>query len=261
MPFARNGLDGRRVYFEDDGGGGPPVVFLNGLGDPIASSRAWGVSEALSQTCRCLFVDHRGHGRSDKPHDAAAYTTRLRVADVIAVLDKLGIDRAHIIGASWGARLAFGIGEQAPERVLSLVLGGQIPYAMNLESPGVAAVTRAFEGSNTMEGFLEALGGLGDVDETVRASVLDNDALALSAAWQAAMTEGDVVTDLARWKVPCLIYAGTGDVDFYADARRAAGKIPVAQFVALEGLNHLDAHSNVDQILPHIRQILERALG
>jgi 3-oxoadipate enol-lactonase len=50
-----------------------------------------------------------------------AYATSLRVADAVAVLDELGIERAHFIGTSYGGRLGFGIGEHAPEPVLSLV--------------------------------------------------------------------------------------------------------------------------------------------
>jgi pimeloyl-ACP methyl ester carboxylesterase len=100
MPFATNAIDGCKVYFEDDGGAGPPVMFLNGLGDPIAASRRWGVSTGLAADHRCIYVDQRGHGLSDKPHRPAAYTTSVRVADVVAVLDALAMERTHIIGTS-----------------------------------------------------------------------------------------------------------------------------------------------------------------
>ena len=78
---------------------------------------------------RLIYADHRGHGRSDKPHDPSAYAMPLRVADAVAVLDRLGIERAHFIGRSWGGRLCFGVGEHAPERGRSLVIGGNQPYA------------------------------------------------------------------------------------------------------------------------------------
>ena len=54
--------------------------------------------------------------------------------------DELRIERSHFIGASWGARLLFDVGEHAPERVLSLTMGGQSPYAMNPNSTGVRMV-------------------------------------------------------------------------------------------------------------------------
>src|SRR5687767_12890224 len=107
MPEARNPIDGIATYFEDDYGPSPPVVILNGLGDPIAASRRWGVAKALGTSHRLVFIDHRGQGGSDKPHDVGAYASHLRVTDVISVLDELDISRAHFIGASWGARLLF----------------------------------------------------------------------------------------------------------------------------------------------------------
>jgi len=257
MPLARNPLDGCRVYYEDDGGRGPPVVILNGLGDPIAASRRWGVARALAEDYRLVYIDHRGQGASDKPHDPAAYTTPLRVTDIVAVLDELGVERAHFIGLSWGARLLFGLGELAPERVLTLTLGGQTPYAMNPKSPGVQMVTRAFSSGRSMSGFIDALGGFGNLDDEERRWTLDNDFAALAAAWAAAMSEGDIAPSMAAWTFPCLVYAGSEDVDFYEDAKRAASVIPSASFVSLDGLTHLEAHANVEDVLPRIRELLE----
>jgi pimeloyl-ACP methyl ester carboxylesterase len=138
MPFSRNPLDGCEVYFEDDGGEGTPVVILNGLGDPVQASCRWGVAQALAETSRLIFIDHRGHGRSGKPHEVAAYATPTRVAELTSVLDELGIRQAHFIGLSWGARLVFGIGEHAPGRIASLIMGGQTPYAIYSISSAVA---------------------------------------------------------------------------------------------------------------------------
>jgi pimeloyl-ACP methyl ester carboxylesterase len=256
MPFATNAIDGCKVYFEDDGGAGPPVIFLNGLGDPIAASRRWGVSTALAADHRCIYVDQRGHGLSDKPHRPAAYTTSVRVADVVAVLDALEMERSHIIGTSWGARLAFGLGDLAPKRALSLTMGGQSPYAMNPEGTLVKTVTRAFSSGHDMADFLRALGASPDVNRLEHAEVLDNDFDALAIAWEAAMAEGDVASNLSRWDLPCLIYAGSEDADFFEDARRAATEIPRARFLALQNLSHLAAHENVDDVLPHIRALI-----
>ena len=99
-----------------------------------ASNIAQAVQE-LPEEFRLIYVDHRGVGRSDKPHEVEAYAMPLRVADAVAVLDELGIERAHFVGTSFGARLGFGIGERAPQRVLAFVIGGQHPYAINPDTP------------------------------------------------------------------------------------------------------------------------------
>src|SRR5215471_17888187 len=121
MPYATNPIDRARTYFEDVGDRGQPILVYPGFTDSIEYAKATPLAQALRPTFRIVFADHRGQGRSDRPHDAASYDLALRVADAVAVLDALGIDRAHYIGFSLGARLGFAIGEHFPERLLSLV--------------------------------------------------------------------------------------------------------------------------------------------
>lgn len=263
MPYARNGLDGRRVYFEDDGGDGTPVLILGGFLDPVALVRgspiAWALGE-LSAEFRLVFVDHRGHGRSDTPHNARAYAMPLRVADAVAVLDELGIDRTHFIGISWGGRLLFGIGEHAPERVRSLVIIGQQPYAIDPEGPLARVVGKAMDASREqgIEALVLAFEAIaGRYPEPVRATYLAGDAAAMRAAWNAAMTEGAVAEDLGAWEVRCLICMAADDVDFLDQARRAAGEIPNAEFVSIAKVDHLGMDAaRVDPVLPAVLRTL-----
>jgi pimeloyl-ACP methyl ester carboxylesterase len=124
MPYATNPVDGVRGYFEDSGGVGPPVLFYTGFADPLEVAKSSGLARALSGEFRLIFADHRGQGRSDKPREASAYALATRVANAVAVLEALGIERSHFLGSSWGARLGF-----------ALVLCGNQPYAWDLESP------------------------------------------------------------------------------------------------------------------------------
>jgi pimeloyl-ACP methyl ester carboxylesterase len=263
MPYATNALDGSRVYLELDAGGGAAVVLHGGILDSVDSVRASYVAQALARLrgeFGCIYVDHRGVGQSDKPHDAAAYAMPLRVADAVAVLDELGIERAHFIGNSWGGRFGFGIGEHARERVLSLVLGGQQPYAIDPDGPLARVVTEALvasrrEGIAAFVQALEAFSGIRFPD-TLRAQYLDNDPAAVEAAWSAALTEGAISEDLRAWRVRCLIYIGAGDVDFYDQARRAAHEIPNAEFFSLEELDHLGAHLRNEAVLTAVLRTL-----
>jgi pimeloyl-ACP methyl ester carboxylesterase len=91
------------------------VILHDGFADSVQDTREWALVDALASAgYRVILADHRGHGRSDKPHDSAAYAMVLRVADAVAILDQLGVQRAHFVGRSWGGRLCFGIGEHAP---------------------------------------------------------------------------------------------------------------------------------------------------
>ncbi len=253
MPYARNPLDGRRVYFEEDGGNGARVVVHGGFLDSVADLRSSAIAGRLpADEFRLVYVDHRGLGRSDKPHDVQAYAMPLRVADAVAVLDRLGCRRAHFAGMSWGGRLGFGIGEHAPERVLSLVIGGQQPYAWP-DSPLTRAVTNALAAARTegMEALVQAFEAFWGVrfPDAQRTRWLDNDPAALEAAWTAALAEGGISDDLRAWQIRCLIFMGAGDADFLEQARRAADEIPKAELLVLEEADHYAAHMSQDELL------------
>jgi pimeloyl-ACP methyl ester carboxylesterase len=261
--YATNALDAGRVYFEDDGGEGAPVVILGGFMDPVGLVRDTPIARALHEISgefRLIYIDHRGHGRSDKPHDPEAYAMPLRVADVVAVLDALAIERAHFIGISWGGRLCFGIGEHAPERTRSLVIVGQQPYAIDPAGPlaralGEAVVASRERGIEALVLAFEAVAGR--YPESVRAAYLACDAAALRAAFGAAMAEGAVSRNLGAWDVRCLICVAENDADFFDQARRAAEEIPNAEFVSIGGTDHLGVDTApVDAVLPAVLRIL-----
>jgi pimeloyl-ACP methyl ester carboxylesterase len=269
MPYARNALDGNRVYFEDDGANGVAVVLHGGLVDSVDLVRESNIAQALQELpeeFRLIYVDHRGVGRSDKPHEVEAYAMPLRVADAVGVLDELGIERAHFIGNSWGGRLGFGIGEHAPERVLSLVIGGQQPYAIDPDGPIARAATETLAESRrvgSMEPFVEMLESFagGRLPDSLRERWLDNDPVAIEAAWSAAVAEGAISEDLGAWQLRCLIYVASGDVDFHDQAQQAADEIPNAEFISFAEPDHVGAHlAEVDPLLPAVLRTL-RASG
>lgn len=263
MPYTTNVLDGSSVYFEDDGGPGTPVVLYGGILDSVELVRGSHIARALQELSgefRLIYADHRGLGRSDKRHEIDAYAMPLQAADAVAVLDALSVDRAHFIGRSYGGRLAFGIGEHAPERVLSLVAGGQQPYAVDPDGPlariivGVLDATRR-EG---VAAFVEALEGYWGTrfPDAERRGYLSQDGAAVAAAAEAMLTQGAISDDLRTWRVPCLIYLGAGDIDFIEQARRAADEIPNAEFVTLDELDHYGAHFEADHVVSAVLRTL-----
>jgi pimeloyl-ACP methyl ester carboxylesterase len=173
-------------------------------------------------------------------------------ASAVAVLDELGIERAHFIGQSWGGRLGLGLGEHAPQRIRSLVIGGNQPYAWP-DGPLTRTVTRALDAAQVegMEALVGAFERLWDVrfPDAQRARWLDNDPAALRAAWSAAMAEGAIGKDLRRWQVPCLIFLGAADADLLDGARRAAEEIPNAELLLLAEADHYAAHVSPDDVV------------
>ncbi len=121
MPFVKH--RGQRIHYTIDGEG-PLVVLQHGL---LMSSECWkrgGIVDALTDRYRVACVDSLGHGKSDKPSEVAFYDQTQRAGDIVAVLDDLGCERAHLVGHSMGAWLAVGVAKHYPRRLSSLVLGG-----------------------------------------------------------------------------------------------------------------------------------------
>jgi pimeloyl-ACP methyl ester carboxylesterase len=261
--FATNPGDGARIRFEDDGGAGRPVVILGGFLDPIALVRRAPIARALAAVhdgFRLVFADHRGHGRSDAPHDPDAYAMPRRAADVVAVLDHLGIERAHVVGISWGARLGFGLVEHAEDRVRSLTAIGQHPYAIAPDGPLARVVGDALADASAhgIEPLVEAFESIaGRYPDDVRAAYLACDALAMQAAWRAALAEGAVSGDPGRWRTPVLVCVAEQDEDFREPARRAAAEIPGARFVAIRDTDHLGVDTaSSEGFLPEVLTLL-----
>jgi pimeloyl-ACP methyl ester carboxylesterase len=179
------------------------------------------------------------------------------------VLDELGIAQAHFVGASYGGRLCFGIGEYAPQRVLTLVAGGQQPFAIDEDRPLARAIFAALERTRRegIAAFVEALERYWSTrfPEPARSRYLEQDGKAVASAAEALFTQGDVSRDLGAWTVPCLIYLGAADVDFLDGAQRAAEEIPGAQLVTLDELDHLGAHYESEPVVPAILRTLRRS--
>ena len=111
--------DGTRIHYDTFGrDDGPPVLLVQGLG---ADSRGWmRQRRMLSDRYRGIVFDNRGVGRSDVP--PGPYDLEVMAEDAVAVLDDLGIESAHVMGASMGGIIAQILGVRHQRRVRSLVL-------------------------------------------------------------------------------------------------------------------------------------------
>ncbi len=112
-------IDGRSVYVERTGAG-EPLVLLHGF---AASSFTWRrVADELADSYRVVAPDLNGFGYTERPRRAAPYTVAGQLALVVAVMDRLEIESAHVAGHSYGGALAVHLAWRHPERVRSLVL-------------------------------------------------------------------------------------------------------------------------------------------
>jgi pimeloyl-ACP methyl ester carboxylesterase len=120
--FESQGIQIRYV----DEGSGEPVILLHGYTGRLEGWSRAGVSDALLRDYRVIRMDARGHGESGKPHDPGAYGAEMAL-DVIRLMDHLGLQRAHLVGYSMGARLIGYLVAHRPESLITATFGGSPP--------------------------------------------------------------------------------------------------------------------------------------
>lgn len=108
------------LHYEEHGpADAPPVILSSGLG---GSAAYWAPNlETLAREYRVILYDHRGTGRSDRtlPRDL---TVDDMASDVAALMDGLGIERAHLVGHAAGGVIGLSLAASSPERLSSLVV-------------------------------------------------------------------------------------------------------------------------------------------
>jgi pimeloyl-ACP methyl ester carboxylesterase len=113
--------DGVKLYYEETGEG-QPVIFVHEFAGDYRSYEPQ--VRYFSRRYRCITFNARGYPPSDVPEDVSRYSQDLARDDLLAVLNALDIERAHIVGISMGAFASLHFGLNYPERAHSLVLGG-----------------------------------------------------------------------------------------------------------------------------------------
>jgi pimeloyl-ACP methyl ester carboxylesterase len=124
--FQHDGLSLAYRDVKSAGGHDTPVLLIHGFASSIEVNWAFpGWFKTFGDAgYRVIAIENRGHGASNKPHEADAYDTERMAGDALALLDHLGITRAFVQGYSMGARIAAFLTLRHPERVIGLALGG-----------------------------------------------------------------------------------------------------------------------------------------
>ena len=245
-------------------GEGRPLMLLHGW----CCDRSWwtepGYVEELRSDHRLVNVDLRGHGASDKPHEAAAYRMDAMTGDVFAVADAEGLDRFAIWGQSRGGWIAWGAAAAAPERIPAIVASGAWDPRPQPEEPTEtdewAEALRHGGTSALVDRFKTEMGETFDrefppwaQDVTLRA---DPEAL-IAARAPEIWTDGIPDEDLRSFPVPALLIAGELE-DEDDDAAKVAAMIPNGQSLRLPGLGHAGACAASALTVPTARAFLER---
>src|SRR6202161_1153009 len=253
MPVAAaNGIE---IDYTDSGGEGPAVVFSHGfLMDQTMFDRQ---VTALVPEYRVITWDQRGHGGTRAP---GAFTYWDSAADVLALLDELGGERAVLAGTSQGGFLSLRAALTAPDRVRALVL---IDSQAGQEDPAIAP---AYEQMHQV--WLEA--GPGPVQEVFASIILGpgqwdgwyatwheqyaqwapDDLAQLTWPFRSLMDRDDITGRLAEITCPALIVHGTADAAIPLARAEAVrdGLGGAVTFVAVEGASHASNVTHPDEV-------------
>jgi pimeloyl-ACP methyl ester carboxylesterase len=254
---------------------GEPVVLLHGFPQ---DARAWDrVAPALHQHgLRTLAPDQRGYSPRARPHGRAPYRLRETTADVLALLDAAGLERAHVVGHDWGGIVAWALGAWHPDRVRTLTaLSVPHPAAMARAMVTSDQVLRSYymgvfqlpflperlllaAGGEPLRRMLRSGGLPHDLADHYVARMREPGALSAALGWYRAIPFG-ARDGVGTVRVPTLHVWSTGD----AFLGRAA-TVATAQFVdapyrleVLDGVSHwlpeLAPDRIADLVTAHVR--------
>jgi pimeloyl-ACP methyl ester carboxylesterase len=240
--------DGVNIYYEVHGSG-PALLLTHGYS---STSAMWqGQIAALSKQHKLILWDMRGHGQSDYPGDASAYSAALTVGDIAALLDKAGAHSAIVGGLSLGGYMSLAFYRAHPQRVRALLIIDTGPGFKKDEARD-AWNKRAHDTGDRFE--REGLGGL-KLASRERSSVVHRDASGLARAARGMLTQRDagVIETLPQINVPSLVVVGADDTPFLAASDYMAAKIPGARKVVIPAAGHA---VNIDQPQAFIDAVL-----
>ena len=211
---------------------GTPIVLVHGFASTHAVNwvnTLW-VKTLSEAGRRVVALDNRGHGASDKPHDAGAYANAVLAADVVRLMDHLGIAVADVMGYSMGARITAFVALEHAARARSIVLGGLGSHLVDGGGlPG--AIAEAMEAPD-----LDAL-----ADPTQRMFRRFADANGADRAALAACIRGSrqvlSPADLSTIHCPALVAVGTRD-HIAGNPHRLAALFPKGEALDIPDRDH-----------------------
>lgn len=228
--------DGRRIatylWGDEDA---PTVLCVHGFASSCRDnwvSTGW-VRDLTRAGFRVLGVDQRGHGASDKPHEASAFSMDALVDDLVTVLDTHLLDTVQYAGYSLGARVGWQVAVQVPDRIERAVLGG-IPDGRPLARLQIEqARAYAEQGAPVEDPVTRNY-------VTLAERVAGNDLRAL-VALAGGMRSGDADPDPEHPPLQRILFA-TGSEDAILERSRGlADATPNGVFVELPDRHHFNA--------------------
>ena len=259
---------GRRIYY-DEAGTGPPLLLIPGQSGDRRGCLAW-LAAALAPGFRVVAMDNRDAGESEP--ESGYYRLADLAGDVAALLDALGIARAHVLGHSLGGKIALQCALDHPARLARLVLvstaaDGEPSHRAGDQLPP----PDAWWTDDPVERMRRLLPAI--VGPDYRARMGEAEAAAIAepergnrATWagtmrqEAAIAGHNLPARLGDIRTPTLVIHGDEDGLLASERGRAlADGIPDARLLALPGIGHLPWVERPEEVIGAIVDFLGEA--
>lgn len=231
--------DGVSLHYEA-AGSGRPLLLITGAFSSLEDWRESGVFGELARDRRVIAMDLRGHGKSGKPHDAAAYSWPKNAADALAVLEAEQARGADVYGFSMGGQVVVAMLHGDTGRLRSLCAMGVYVPGDDFEPPAQQLLDRA-----------ASLRRHGLTEQALQAGELQIQDVP-PGAWLARAVEGDARAYIAEAEgqapmddqrlpaagPPTLLVAAEGDPFAVALCRELPSRYPYVHYRQLDGVGH-----------------------
>ncbi len=251
------------LYYEVTGDGSP-LLLIHGLG---SSSRDWEMQiEPFAKDYQVITLDLRGHGQSGKP--PGPYSIRMFAEDTAALVRRIDILPAHVVGISMGGMVAFELAVHFPQLLRSLTIVNSYPEMRVETLQEHLQVWRRFLILELlgMRGMGRMLGGRlfpfpeqSDLRETFVSRWAQNNKRAYRESLRAILN-WDVESRLGEIDCPVLVVASDQDYVTVEEKRVYTAKIPNAKLVIIEDARHAVTAERPDQFNTVLRDFLTSIL-
>jgi pimeloyl-ACP methyl ester carboxylesterase len=233
-------------------GAGIPMLLSHGFG---ATASMWDPNVAALSADRPVVVwDQRGHGSSDAPNSSDQYGEDVNVADMAAILNEVGVDRAVLCGMSLGGYLSLSFHAAHPERVAGLIMVDTGPGYRNDEARD--------KWNGWVESFaseIEKSGRPPGATAEYEQAVHDHpEALPLVARAALAQRDARVINSLGSITVPSLVIVGAQDTDYLLAAEYMQRHIAQSRRLVIEDAGHAANMDQPEVFNTAVRDLLEQ---
>jgi pimeloyl-ACP methyl ester carboxylesterase len=261
----------------EQAGEGDPVLLIHGFG---ASTYSWReVMPALAEKYRVVAIDLYGFGWTERPDDWSRYTRDGQVELILDVMDALDIERAHLVGHSYGGSISMALAADHPDRVRSMVLvdAAAVDYPMNRRKwfAGVALFNFIYvRGLALRAGTVERVMGQAYYDDSLATNELVGAYLERLRVEGAAhgfrgltrpLPADQRPRDDIRYEdldVPTLVLWGAQDQLITIEVGRYHTSLfPNARFVAIEGAGHSPMEEKPAEFVQLVTAFIEEIEG